>query len=452
MKAQAFSQSTVVTGLTKPVAFVITPDNRFFVTLKGNDATTSNCDSSKILVFDATGKRVSTLFSMNGDSNLCYGETGIIGVCLDVDFLTNHYVYFYYTHAYMGDTSIRVMRLTEQNNAVTNATLILKIPNSYTVQQHVGGNLRTSSLHPGKLFLSIGDHRNSNAAQDLSNPFGKILRINTDGSIPADNPFYDDGNPATGNDDRIYSYGHRNPFDFCISSLNGKIYSTENGNNTWDELNLIEAGKNYGWPTCEGAYLQATSTPCNNSAYTDPLEGWGSPLPSVTGVEFYTGAAIPSLTNHLLVGVNNYGALFDVQLGNPPFYNTFVSRSSLGFLTNDGGLTTVMQHSDGNIYVMKGGFTDDGQIYKLSSPGIGIIENTLTKTELFPNPCNEIVNIKSGAVFNFCLMDIEGRILYAKNNCVKEFELNTAELSRGLYFIKISDLNGNSTTKKLVRE
>jgi glucose/arabinose dehydrogenase len=448
----SLAQLTVVSGLNYPVAFTITPDFRFLVTLKGHDATTTNCDSSVIKCFDAQGNFLNTFFQLDGDSNFCFGETGILGICLDADYSSNKYVYFYYNHAYAGDTSIRIVRLTDVNNYGTNPTIILDIPTLYITQQHVGGNIRCSSFHPGKIFVSIGDLADNSNPQDLSKPYGKILRINTDGTIPADNPFYDDGNPLTGNDDRIYTYGHRNPFDFCISNTNGKIYGTENGWNAWDEVNLIEAGKNYGWPLCEGFYqFNSTTVPCSSAGATDPLTDWAAPLPALTGIEYYTGTVIPGLANQLVVADNDYGKIYFCRLVNSPAYDSVDMNYMHADLTSSGGLTTVMQGPDECIYAMKGGFTGNGEIYRLCPFGIGVGETTAENIQLavFPTPASEELNVQSEVPVSAEIFDLEGKIVFRSERKAINHKLPAAQLLRGMYFLKCMDESGRICVRKI---
>ena len=449
--AQIFSQSTLIANLTYPVAFTITPDDRFFVTLKGHNAYMTNCDSSIIKVFDAQGNFIKNFYTFNGDSNLCYGETGIIGICGDENFTSNHYLYFYYNHAYNGDTAIRVMRLTDSGNVAVDPVVILNIPAQLTLQQHVAGNIRSSSYYPGKIFISIGDLVNNSNPQDLSSPFGKILRINNDGTIPADNPYYDDGDPLVGNDDRIFSYGHRNPFDLCISSLNGKIYSSENGWNSWDEINLIEAGKNYGWPMCEGSYMfNSTTTLCTATGVTAPLENWGAPLPVLTGIEFYTSSQIPSLTNHLLVADNANGNIYDCELNST--FDSVISRTLLADLTSDGGLTTIRQGYDGCIYAMKGGFTNNGAIYKLCAPGIGVEENlNPNNITIFPNPFMDNLTVQSQVEINIQLYDIVGNTIFENEDYSTQIKFNTELTPAGIYIMKCRYKSGGYVVRRIIK-
>jgi len=357
-KAQ-YTTTNYITGLSSPIAFAFLPDGRVVVTLK----------AGTIKIFNANGTAIGDFYNLS-DSTFNDFERGLLGIEVDPDFATNHYIYAYYNHRYPNNSSgsatqqLRVVRFTENNNVGTNPTIILNLTPGYAIAgNHVGGNVHFRPSEPTKLYVSIGELAVQNNAQLLSNPYGKFLRINKDGSIPTDNPFYDDGNPAVGNDDRIWSYGLRNSFDFCFSPVNDSLYATENGANTWDELNIITRGKNYGWRTCEGDYVQgSTTTPCTTPGFTAPIETWAAPLPSITGVVFYTGCIMPALNNHLLVADNDNGRIYDCVLGNAPAYDVVTGRTQLLDLD---GLTTLRQGVDGYIYALNGGYAPNGKIYKI---------------------------------------------------------------------------------------
>lgn len=450
--SQVFSQTTLISGLTYPAAFTITPDQRFLVTLKGHDVTTTNCDSSVIKVFDAQGNFLNNFFRLDGDSNFCYGETGLLGICLDADYATNKYVYFYYNHEYGGYSAIRVVRLTDQNNFGANPTVILDIPVAAGTSQHVGGNVRTSTFFPGAIFVSIGDLVNNVYAQDTASPFGKILCIHTDGTIPAGNPFFDDGIPGSGNDDRIWSYGHRNPYDFTISEYNGTIYCTENGWNNWDEVNVIYPGENYGWPMCEGFYeYNSNSVLCYDTTVTYPVEDWPAPLPVLTGICFYTSGQLPTLTYHLLVADNNYGNIYDLTMGNFPFYDTVISRTTLADITSSGGLTSLMQGADGCIYAMKGGFTGNGAIYKLCPPGIGIKEDGIRyAVKIFPNPAEETLTISADKGIRVAIYTVQGKEVVHEDSFKTVHKPDVTLLEKGVYIIRCCDRQGNVRFEKVI--
>lgn len=450
----AYTQSTIVSGLTYPVAFDIAPDGRFFVTQKGGNSAGS-CANALIKVFSATGTSLGNFYNLT-DSVQCDFERGLLGICFDPNFNNNHFVYVYYNHKWLGDERIRVIKFTEANNLGTNPQIILDIDVSNTIAgNHVGGNIRMHASEPDKIYISIGDIAVQANGQTKTDPYGSFLRINTDGTIPSDNPYYDDGNPATGNDDRIWTYGHRNAFDFSFSPVNDSLYSAENGLNTWDEVNMIHKGKNYGWNTCEGFYnLGSTTTPCSLPGSELPIEDWASPLPAITGILHYSGTAFSTLTNHLLVADNDYGRIYDITLGNPPAYDQFVSRVQWADFTTSGGLTTIMQGSDECIYAMKGGYTTSGAIYRICPLGMEIVEpvSELNGITLFPNPVKDEVNINfvlgkpSQVIAEF--YDLSGRLVAnnstqytSSGKCSMRIELGKLVTNKGIYFCRLISKN-----------
>ncbi|MBD8026203.1 sorbosone dehydrogenase family protein [Ureibacillus sp. Re31] len=170
-------------------------------------------------------------------------EAGLLGFVLAPDFQQSNRAYVYYT--YKDDTGQfnRIVTVQQQGDIWKEERLLLdKIPSG---SYHHGGRLKISP--DGKLYATTGDAAKKPIAQDLNSLGGKILRMNLDGSIPADNPF-----PNS----YIYSYGHRNPQGLTWSD-DGAMYASEHGNNANDEINLIEAGQNYGWPTIEGTQQQS---------------------------------------------------------------------------------------------------------------------------------------------------------------------------------------------------
>ena len=166
------------------------------------------------------------------------GEGGLMGIALDPNFSQNHFVYVMHSIAENNKTYNRVARLIENNDRLfMDKILIDKIPGG---QIHNGGRIKIGV--DNKLYITTGDSGNPSLAQDPLSTAGKILRINLDGSIPKDNPF--PNSP-------IYSLGHRNPEGLAWNSEN-VLYESEHGSIAHDEINIIEPGKNYGWPIVEG--------------------------------------------------------------------------------------------------------------------------------------------------------------------------------------------------------
>ena len=417
----AYTKTTIVTGLQYPVAFEMMPNGNFLCTQKGGN--TNPAVAAQILVYGPSGAYIGIFYDLTDSVDADF-ERGLLGICIDANFATNRYVYCYYVHLWNGDQRLRVVRFTENNNVGTNPFIVWDwdIPDNIP-GNHVGGNVRMHASEPDKIYISVGDLASNqtdtviNYGHMLTVPYGKILRLKTDGSIPTDNPFYDDGDPLTGNCDVIWTYGHRNPFDFCFSTVNDSLYSSENGLNTWDEANQITKGNNYGWNICEGMYRNSsTSIPCNHPGFVDPMTEWGAPLGGVTGILVYSGTVFPTLDNHMLVADNDYGRVYDCTLGNGPAFNTVTSNVYWTDLTTSGGLTTLKEGTDGCIYAMKGGYTTNGQIYRVCPQGMYVGENKEQDYFLnvpVPNPSQEMSVIhymlKKDAKVNISLYDISGR-------------------------------------------
>jgi glucose/arabinose dehydrogenase len=476
----AYTQTTIVSGLAYPVDFDWTSDGRYFITQKGGTASGS-CANAKILVYDAAGTFLSTFVDLT-DSVNCDGERGLLGIAIDPNFATNHYVYAYYVHKWLSANQIRVMRWTEVSNVATMGTVILNIDLNtlgFTPQPyHYSGIIRFRPSQPNQLYIEVGEmyHNQTdtiaghNFGQMKTVPYGKILRINTDGTIPTDNPFYDDGNPATGNDDRIWSYGHRNMFGMCANPLTDSLYNSENGLTTWDEMNIIHKGGNYGWNKCEGNfYNSSTSIPCPLAGEIAPLSTWGAPLPSVTGIMYYNGTVMSEFNNHMLVGDNDYGRIYDITMGNPPAYDMVVSKVTFAdVVASPAGLTTMREGNDGCIYAMKGGYTTTGTIFRIChASGVGIADNGNAVNMLgqsYPNPTGGTAEIEYSVAQNSSvdieLYDITGRKvktlvngdIAAGTHLVDVDGLD--KFSNGSYFYKMEvKQNGKvvfSGTKKLV--
>lgn len=465
-----YTMTSVVSGLLYPSDFDWLPDGRYIVTQKGGTAT--NATSALIRIFQANGTLIGTFYNLS-DSVASNGELGLHGIAVDPDFNNNHYIYAYYT---ARSKAMRVVRFKEAANVGTNPTIIF---NEYytSAMYHVGGIIRISPKQPTKLFIQTGElayeqaNPTKNFANKLDNPFGKILRINTDGTIPKDNPFYDDGNPQTGNDDRIWSYGHRNGFGMCFNPVTDSLYASENGWNAWDEFNIIHKGKNYGWATCEGNHKNSsTSQLCNEPSFVSPMTTWGTPLPAITGCLFYSGNLMPEFNNHILVADNDYGILYDLTLGNPPAYDVVTNKKNFADIISgsDGnGLTSIRQGADGCIYAMKGGYTTTGQIYKICPKSTGINPGNDQVSELgqnYPNPASGKTqidyNIATSAVVTISLHDVTGRVIRTLINEPVQAGTHTLQvgelsaLPNGSYFYRMDVQQNNkisfSQTRKLV--
>jgi glucose/arabinose dehydrogenase len=287
------------------VAMAFAPDGRLFYTTKGGF---SDDQVAEVRVVSAAGTLRSTPFlrtNVNTD-----GEQGLLGITLDPDFATNHYVYIYKTApattATGGRVVNKVVRFTEdpatQTAVAGSARTLLSVPRGEAdagATNHNGGNIHFKG---DKLFVTIGEYgARPDNAQNLKNPKGKIHRINRDGSIPSDNPFYGQADKEWS----IWSYGHRNSFDFTIDPVSGALFFTENGPSCDDEVNLGKRGQNYGW----SASYQCGVVPAGTVA---PLKRYSSTI-AITGITVYTGG-LNGWNNDLFWCANKTSVLYHATL------------------------------------------------------------------------------------------------------------------------------------------
>src|SRR5262249_31277832 len=216
------------------------PDGRLFISEQGGD-----------LKIVSNYELLPTPFVHVNTVN--FFEQGLLGIAFDPDFANNGYVYVYYT-AQTPARHNRVSRFTSDPDNPDVALpgseeILLDLPNAGP------GNHNGGAIHfgwDGALYIAVGDNATSSNAQTLANPFGKILRINADGTIPEDNPFYVDG---TSSSHYIYAFGFRNPYSFHVSPLTGQIFVGDVGSSgaaRREEVNELYGGENYGWPVVEG--------------------------------------------------------------------------------------------------------------------------------------------------------------------------------------------------------
>jgi glucose/arabinose dehydrogenase len=235
---------TLASGLAGPTSMGIAPDGRVFVAEQGG----------KLRVVRSGGLQSQPFLSVPVTSS---NERGLLGVTFDPDFGSNGYVYVYYTRASPVVNRLSRFKASSANPDVAEAgseTVILDDIPSQT-GWHNGGAIHFGT--DGKLYVAVGEGHASSNAQRLDTLAGKLLRINRDGSIPADNPFY---GSATGVNRAIWAYGLRNPFTFDVQPTTGRIFINDVGENAHEEINEAwsgpnngtNAGFNFGWPTTEG--------------------------------------------------------------------------------------------------------------------------------------------------------------------------------------------------------
>ncbi|HEX9600289.1 MAG TPA: PQQ-dependent sugar dehydrogenase, partial [Mariniflexile sp.] len=272
------------------------------------------------------------------------GQGGFMGIKLHPNYETNGWIYFSYASAEGegdgGNTTIMRAKLKD-NNLVEKEVLYKASPNSKK-GQHFGSRIEFDN--DGYLYFSIGERgeRDINP-QDITRDCGKIYRLHDDGRIPKDNPFVNSENAKPA----IYSYGHRNPQGLIKNPETGDLWEHEHGPQGGDEINIIQKGKNYGWPVISYG-INYDGTPFTDitekEGMEQPLFYW---IPSIapSGLAFVTSNKYPDWKGNILVGSLKFGYLERLVLNK----EKVVKREKL--LDKIGRVRDVIQAPDGYIYV-----------------------------------------------------------------------------------------------------
>jgi glucose/arabinose dehydrogenase len=326
-----FTQTLVTGGLTRPTSMAFAPDGRIFVAEQGGT-----------LRVIQNGMLLATPFvSLTVDSN---GERGLLGVAFDPGFASNHLVYVYYTVPGSPPHN-RVSHFTANGNVAMagSEVPILDLENLSTATNHNGGAIHFGP--DGKLYVAVGENANAANSQTLSNRLGKMLRINADGTIPTDNPFFN----TPGANQAIWALGVRNPFTFTFQPGTGRMFINDVGNTTWEEVNDGIAGSNYGWNICEGF----CSPP--NPSFRDPLYVYnhttGTPTGcAIIGGAFYNPATVTFPATY--VGKYFFG---DLCQGWIRYLDPASPATSTAFASGFTQLVEELVADDGSLYVLEQG-------------------------------------------------------------------------------------------------
>jgi aldose sugar dehydrogenase len=281
---------TFATGLANPWALAFLPDSRLVVTER----------AGRMRIVGKDGKHSPPLAGV--PQVAARGQGGLHDVVLDRDYPQNNTIYFCFAEPTSGGARTALARAKLMDGATPRLDVVKVIfhqEGPLSSGNHFG--CRIAQAADGNLFLTMGDHFSyRNEAQNLANHLGKIVRIRPDGSVPPDNPFVS----RTGAKPEIWSYGHRNAQGAAINPQTGKLWEHEHGPRGGDEINIPEAGKNYGWPVI-GYGIDYDGTKIHESTQKagmeQPIKYW---VPSIapSGMAFYTGDLIPAWRGSLFVG------------------------------------------------------------------------------------------------------------------------------------------------------
>ena len=311
----------VAENLNFPWEILWGPDNKIWMTERGG----------KISRVDTATGTITPVFTIAEVSS--QGEGGLLGMVLHPNFSTNPYVYVAYDYNQAGNYKGKIVRYSYNGTTLTAPVIILD-------------NISASNIHNGcrllissdlKLFITTGDASDQSSPQNNAAINGKILRLNLDGSIPADNPTA--GSP-------VWSKGHRNPQGLVFA--NNMLYSSEHGPDSDDEINIIEKGRNYGWPDVKGFCNESAEQAfCSTNNVKEPIKAW-TPTLAVSGMDFYNSNLIPQWKNSLLLATLKNSRLMQLKLNDT---HTSVTETNEFFANEYGRMRDVCISPDGKVYI-----------------------------------------------------------------------------------------------------
>jgi glucose/arabinose dehydrogenase len=323
------------------------PDGRLFVAEQAGKLRVLNSNGNLATFLDISPKVASA------------NERGLMGVAFDPNYSTNRFLYLYYTRKATSTTPVhnRIVRVTANSSGsgvVAGSERLLLRLNNQSTGRHMGGAIDFGD--DGKLYASTGDNGTPAKAQSLTNLFGKMVRINKDGTIPSTNPFY---STATGNNRAIWALGLRNPFKFAVGRATGDIFINDVGENTWEEINRGASRANYGWPVYEG--------PESDPNYTPPIFAYGHSGDTettgcaITGGTFYEPAAVQFPDGY-------FGDYFFADLCNG-WIRSYdpANKAASGFATGLSSVVDLEVSGDGELYLLSRG--TPGSVGKITYSG-----------------------------------------------------------------------------------
>jgi glucose/arabinose dehydrogenase len=335
-----YGLETIADDLSYPWSVAFLPGGAYLVAERDGQLQRLDADGSRTSIAGVP----STYFA---------GQGGFFDILLDPGFQENQVVYLSYAHGTPENNGTGVIRARLVGDSLEDSELILLTEPARSTPQHYGGRLLL--LPDGTLLVTVGDgFEYREAAQDIDQQLGKILRINVDGSVPDGNPFAERGGPAA----KVWTYGHRNSQGIALDAASGRVFMHEHGPRGGDEVNLVEPGKNYGWPAVthgvnySGAYVSPfTEHPDMENA----LKVW---VPSIgpSGLLYYDGDAFPAWKGSLFVG-----ALVNKEVRRLTLQGGAITGEEALFSELEMRIRDVRQGPDGLIYIV----TDEGSLLRV---------------------------------------------------------------------------------------
>ncbi len=311
----------VAKGLDVPWEVLWSPENELWVTERGG----------RVLKINPETKEIKELLAIQVTEE---GESGLLGMALHPDFPSTPWVYLVYTYTQSSSIVERLTKYTYQHDRLLNEEIL--IDNIAGNNYHIGSRLKFGP--DGKLYMTTGDAGNISLPQNQASLNGKLLRINPDGSVPNDNPVHGS---------YVWASGLRNSQGLDFSPA-GVLYSSEHGPESDDEINILEVGRNYGWPNVKGMCDNPSETDfCNSHNVREPIQVY-TPTLALAGIAYYLNDAIPEWNNSLIVTSLKAGKLIILHLDEQGMN----IKNSTTFYDNDlGRLRDVCVSSDGRVFI-----------------------------------------------------------------------------------------------------
>ncbi|MGB1550664.1 MAG: PQQ-dependent sugar dehydrogenase [Parvibaculales bacterium] len=339
-----YNLETVVDGLDNPWGLAILPDGDMLITELTGDL--RHIRNGKLVAQAVAGV----------PQSLYGGQGGLMDIVIHPNYDENRYVYLSLSVGTDDANALRVIRGRFTGTALEDISTIFESAPSKNTLVHYGA--RMAFLPDNTLLINVGDGFDlREQAQNLSNHFGSLVRVTDDGKVPQDNPFIG----VAGAQPEIYSYGHRNQQSIAVERGSGKIYQTEHGPRGGDELNLIEAGKNYGWPVATFGidYSGARISPYTSYEGTkQPLVDW-TPSIGPSGMTIYDGAQFPDWQGDIFVSSLIYSKIIHIDMVNGAPQQQSDMFSEIGDRLRD-----IRTGADGALYILSEG--DNGKLWRVS--------------------------------------------------------------------------------------
>jgi len=351
------------------------------------------------------------------------GESGLLGLVLHPNFPTTPEVFFVYTYGPedgQGYFKERLVKYTFNGTNLINPAIL--IDNILAFGNHNGSRLLF--LPDNTLLMSTGECSQIQLSQDSNSLSGKYLRTNMDGSIPANNPI---------SGSYVYTMGHRNSQGICALP-NGKIVISEHGPSTDDEFQVLEAGKNYGWPLIYG-FCDETfeNTPCATGLYQEPMKAW-TPTIATSDLVYYQNPAFPEWDNRVLMVTLNGQRVVAMELN---AQTTAVVDEDQYFFAQFGRLRDIAIGPNKEIYIA----TNSGSnpIIRITPPNtVGITELEYPKPLFIPNPAKSFIRLSSNnKAERVAILDLNGNIVLDLANVEFGTQIDISKLASGTYSVDV---------------